>query len=133
MDRTILCIDDNELLLRVYKRMLEAHGYKALLASNGWEGLEILKHRPVDCVILDYHMPGMDGPAVIRRMRRRQDPQPVILVSGANPSPEILEQVEAFVAKTDVLSELLECVDSVIRDGEKGKEPRASAFQQLAT
>jgi CheY-like chemotaxis protein len=131
MDGTILCIDDNQLLLRVYKEILEDHGYKAVLASNGWEGLEILKNRPIDCVILDYHMPGMDGPAVIRRMRRRQDSQPVILVSGSDPPPELLEQVEGFVEKSNLLPELLECIDSTI--GEGGKGPSDPAFQQVAT
>jgi CheY-like chemotaxis protein len=130
MDRAILCIDDNQLLLRLYKKMLEEHGYESILASNGWEGLELLKSRPVDCVILDYHMPGMDGSAVIRRMRCRQDLQPVILVSTSHPPPEILEKVGAFVEKgANLFSELLECVESVIAEGRK--RPSEPALRQL--
>ena len=130
MDKAILCIDDNQALLGVYKKMLQDRGYKVLLASNGWEGLEILQQQPVDCVILDYQMPGMNGPAVIRRMRRRKDPQPVILVSASNPPPDILEKVEAFVEKNKLFSELLECVESVMAGGRK--RPTEPPLQQLA-
>jgi CheY-like chemotaxis protein len=131
MNRTILCIDDNQLLLRLYKELLADKGYKAVLASGGPEGLEILKRRAIDCVILDYHMPEMDGPAVIRYMRRHHNPPPIILVSGSDPPSEIIEQVEAFVRKTDLVPQLLESVDSVIGDGEQ--EPREPILQQLET
>jgi CheY-like chemotaxis protein len=129
MNKTILCIDDSQLLLMVYKQMLTNYGYKAILASSGSEGLDILKHRAIDCVILDYHMPRMDGSAVIRCMRQLRNPPPIILVSGSDPPPEIIEQVEAFVGKTDLVPQLLESIDSVI--GDREKHPKEPAPQQL--
>jgi hypothetical protein len=53
------------------------------------------------------------------------------LVSGSDPPSEIIEQVEAFVRKTDLVPQLLESVDSVIGDGEQ--EPREPVLQQLET
>ncbi len=75
MNKTVLCIDDSQMLLMVYKQMLADYGYKVLLASSGSEGLKILKHRAIDCIVLDYHMPEMDGPSVIQGRRRLRNPR----------------------------------------------------------
>ncbi len=119
MPKTILCIDDTPQILSLYKSLFEGHGYKAVLASNGRDGLEFMKHHHVDCVILDYQMPEMDGAAVVRSMREHQAPPPVIIVSGSDLPRELRQQVEAFVEKPMQAEQLLECVDEVT-----GCEPR---------
>jgi CheY-like chemotaxis protein len=112
--KTILCIDDNPLLLRASGKLLEENGYKVLLASNGRDGLELIKSDSVDCVILDYQMPGMSGAAVVEHMASLESPQPVILVSGLDPPLELLEQVDGFLAKPFLAEDLLECIDDVM-------------------
>jgi CheY-like chemotaxis protein len=124
MDKTILCIDDTPLILSLYKRLFEEHGYKVALASNGQDGLEFMKRHLVDCVILDYQMPGMDGAAVVRHMRQHHAPPPVILVSGADPPRRLREQVEAFIEKPMRGSQLLECVEEVIACEEREHDER---------
>jgi CheY-like chemotaxis protein len=114
VNRTILCIDDAPELLLLYKRLFEGHGYQVVLASNGHDGLESMKRSRVDCVILDYQMPGMNGAAVLRSMRHSKAPPPVILVSGSDLPRELREQVEAFIQKPTPISELLECVEAAI-------------------
>lgn len=122
MDKTILCIDDTPQVLSLYQRLFEDHGYKVILASNGRDGLEFMKRHPVDCVILDYQMPGMDGAAVVRYMRQHHAPPPVVLVSGSDIPRELRQQVEAFVEKPPRVSQLLECVENVIASEEKEDE-----------
>jgi CheY-like chemotaxis protein len=114
MNRTILCIDDADPVLQLYGRLFEEHGYKVILASNGWEGLDALKHHKFDCVILDYEMPGMNGAAVVKQLGFLGAAPPVILVSGSDPPRELRAQVEAFIAKPMRVTQLLECVEGVI-------------------
>lgn len=59
---TTLFIDDNDLNREVTKKMLEADGIKVFLASNGYEGLEILKkEEKINFILLDVNMPILDG------------------------------------------------------------------------
>jgi CheY-like chemotaxis protein len=113
MGKTILCIDDTPQILLFYKGLFEDQGYKVLLASTGREGLEFMKCHHVDCVILDYQMPEMDGAAVVRYMRQHQAPPPVILVSASDLPRELRQQVEAYVEKPMRAKRLLECVAEV--------------------
>jgi DNA-binding response OmpR family regulator len=110
VSKTVLCIDDSPQVLFLYKRLFEDQGYNVVLAANGRDGLESMRRFSVDCVILDYQMPEMDGAQVLRSMRHSKAPPPVILVSGSDPPRELREQVEAVIEKSTPISELLECV-----------------------
>lgn len=66
----LLCIEDDETLLDCLKSLLERHGYCVLAASSGRGGLEILTAHAVDLVVLDYAMPGMNGPQVASAIKR---------------------------------------------------------------
>ncbi|MGC1451811.1 MAG: response regulator [Candidatus Sulfotelmatobacter sp.] len=114
MNKTILCIDDADPVLQLYGRVFEEQGYKVILASNGWDGLEVLKHREVDCVILDYEMPGMNGAAVVKQLGLLGAAPPVVLISGSDPPWELRARVGAFIAKPMRVAQLLECVEGVI-------------------
>ncbi len=61
---TILLVEDNEDVLELAQTVIESHGYKALLARNGEEGLAVLKEsgNQVDLLLTDVVMPGLDGP-----------------------------------------------------------------------
>ena len=60
---TILVVDDEESMQELGRELLEEHGYKVLIASNGPEAIEIYRSQPqiIKLVILDLVMPGMDG------------------------------------------------------------------------
>jgi two-component system, cell cycle sensor histidine kinase and response regulator CckA len=60
---TVLIVDDEESMQELGRELLEEHGYKVLIASNGPEALEIYRNQPqvIKVVILDLVMPGMDG------------------------------------------------------------------------
>ena len=114
MNKTILCIDDDDPVLQLYGRIFEEQGDKVILASNAWDGLDALKHGEVDCVILDYEMPGMNGAAVVKQLAFLGAAPPVILVSGSDPPLELRARVGAFIAKPMRVAQLLGCVADVI-------------------
>jgi CheY-like chemotaxis protein len=59
--QVILLVDDERDHLIITKRFLESRGYNCLCAERGWEALQILGDHAVDLILLDLHMPGMDG------------------------------------------------------------------------
>ena len=84
-DASILLVDDYEFIRTILERMLQQLGYQNLrMAADGVDALHLLRTRPVDLVITDYHIPEMDGIGLFQSMQ--QDPVlakiPVLLISG---------------------------------------------------
>ncbi len=89
---TILCIDDDPLLLQLCRELLEADGYRVRTAPDGQAGLEVAQQARPDLILLDVVMPGMDGLEVCRSLRA--DPRlggiPVILLTAYHtPNPAV--------------------------------------------
>jgi two-component sensor histidine kinase len=80
--RPLLYIDDDEGLCRLVKRDLDRNGYTVDYALDGTAGLERASSSGYDAVILDHHMPGRDGLAILDELRKLPDPPPVIYVTG---------------------------------------------------
>jgi CheY-like chemotaxis protein len=57
----ILLVDDEQDHLIITRRFLEAQGYACICVDRGWEALRVLSEGKVDLILLDLHMPGMDG------------------------------------------------------------------------
>lgn len=82
----ILIVDDHEINRRALRVMLEALGAEIAEAAGGLDALTELQRRPFDLVILDMHMPVMDGPETARRLRALPGPNrdtPLIAATGA--------------------------------------------------
>jgi DNA-binding response OmpR family regulator len=80
----ILLVEDSVPLLRNAAFLLEIAGYKVLTATNGREGVGILRHQRPDLIVSDIEMPEMDGYQLLQAVRadRRWRAIPFILVSG---------------------------------------------------
>lgn len=65
----LLIIEDDEIVARTIERSLRGNDFCMTIASSGVEGLKIARRQPLDLVILDIVMPGMDGYTVCREMR----------------------------------------------------------------
>lgn len=65
---TVLVIDDEFGIAEVIEMALEDEGHRVIAAVNGEQGLERLAEAAVDLVLLDYMMPILDGPGVLRAM-----------------------------------------------------------------
>ncbi|MBV8675361.1 MAG: response regulator [Acidobacteriaceae bacterium] len=121
----ILCIDDEALGLKIRKAVLEKEGYRVLTALDGSSGLTLFTEEPVEGVILDYYMPGMDGGKVAVAMRKQRPDVPILLLSAyVNLPVDVLEMVDFTVLKGEGPAELLVKVRRMLdqRQRETGSE-----------
>jgi two-component system sensor histidine kinase RpfC len=79
--RLLLCDDSPVERLALAHCLRRAH-YEVDEAADGQSALHHLKHRPVDLLVLDLHMPGLDGFDVLRYLQEHRPGLPVILLSG---------------------------------------------------
>ena len=104
----VLCIDDERIGLRVRKLLLEGAGYEVLTAPDGPSGLASFDAHPVEAVLLDFSMPGMDGGEVAAQMRSRKPEVPILLLSAYVGLPaEIDVLVDGYLTKADDAGTLL--------------------------
>lgn len=78
----ILVVDDEPAIRRFLRTALSAQDYRIEEADDGEGALEFLKRNPVDLVILDLGLPGMDGLEVVRRLRDQGGTTPIIILSS---------------------------------------------------
>jgi CheY-like chemotaxis protein len=105
--QTILCIDDDEAILRYEKLLLQRSGYAVLTAASAQQGLSLVTMCKCDAVLLDYEMPEMNGHEVAFEIRQIQPQLPIILLSGSDVPTHVLPLVDAFVPKLEANRELL--------------------------
>jgi two-component system, OmpR family, response regulator len=77
----ILIVDDDQRLFELLSSYLAQNDVKARSAGDGHTALRLLESSPVDAVLLDVMMPGMDGLAVLRKIREKSD-VPVIMLTA---------------------------------------------------
>src|ERR1044071_4613561 len=95
---SVLYIDDDPGLRRLVEKALTRHGFSVHFATNGDEGLELLKSQHFDVVTVDHYMPGKDGLATLEAVRELADPPPVIYVTGADESRIAVAALKAGAA-----------------------------------
>jgi len=82
MEMKMMLVDDEERFLSTTKKLLAKKGYDVLTATSGGEALEKLRSSNVHVVILDVKMPGMDGIAALREIKRQFPTIEVIMLTG---------------------------------------------------
>ena len=78
----MMLVDDEKRFLETTKKLLSRSGYAVLTATGGAEALEKLESQIVHVVVLDVKMPGMDGIATLKEIKRRYPLVEVIMLTG---------------------------------------------------
>lgn len=83
MSKSVLIVDDEELLREVFRESFEDHGFQVDEAGNGEEGLKKMNETKYDLVLSDIRMPVCNGIDMYRKMQETGfDELPVILITG---------------------------------------------------
>ena len=114
----ILVVDDDHLVIKAVRRILEHEGYTVVAATNGTDAIQSTKADAPDLVILDIIMPGTDGFTVYRSLRELHD-IPVIMLSGIDDISTkvkcLNEGADDYLTKPFSFDELIARVRSVLR------------------
>jgi two-component system cell cycle response regulator DivK len=84
MKKTVLIVEDNELNMKLFNDLLEAHGYRTLKTSHGIEAMELARaHRP-DLILMDIQLPEVSGLEVTRWLKADEELKsiPVIAITA---------------------------------------------------
>ena len=114
----ILLVEDEDPVRMVAERALVRAGYEVTTARDGEEGLELVEQGgQFDMVVSDVVMPGMDGPAMVREIRKRVPAMPVLFMSGYA-EEQLREQIGiddvAFLPKPFSVQQISERVGEVL-------------------
>ena len=115
----VLVVDDAAPLAEQYAYDLRRMGgYEVLTAPDGTKALELIAGAPVDCVILDLEMPGMDGFEVLRVLERKGIPVPVIVYTGTGNYERCVQAVRlgayGFVDKAEPVARVVQEIESAL-------------------
>jgi len=119
--KTIFVIDDEELIIKVIKDILEPEGYNVESAINAEEALEKLKISVPDLVLIDFILPGMSGRELCEKLRadiKLKDTK-IAFITGVSMIPSGMKELEKlnvsdFIKKPFQYKDLIERVKKMI-------------------
>src|SRR6188472_3276247 len=91
----VLVVDDEPAVRQALERALAAEGHEVTVAEDGHAALDRLVDQPVDAVVLDVAMPGLDGLEVCRRLRSAGDRTPVLMLTARDAVDDRVAGLEA--------------------------------------
>jgi two-component system nitrogen regulation response regulator NtrX len=123
----VLVVDDVPAMAEQYAYDLTRVGsYQTVVAAGGNEALDVLAREPIDCVVLDLEMPGMDGFEVLRRLQQRGVDTPVIVYTGTGNYDRCVQAVQlgayGFVDKAEPIERVVQEIEHAVARGRLVKE-----------
>lgn len=119
MGQMVLVVDDSGLNLRVAMNILKEH-FEVSCANSGPAAFDVLKKRIPDLILLDYHMPGMDGFEVIEKLKETEEYKdiPIIMLTADNDRDTEVRGFQAgvmdFIAKPFVNEIMVQRVGRIL-------------------
>jgi len=125
MKPTILVVDDEQGARESLEVILEDN-YQVLTVESGQEALETLKKTPVDVILLDVHMPEMDGLETLRKIKEQDEEIDVIMISALNLARKAVDSIKSgaydYITKPFEPEDILSSVSRVISKQRLHKE-----------
>jgi DNA-binding NtrC family response regulator len=126
VDSTVLVVDDDPAVGVVLRALLEQAGFEALHERSGEAALERLGSAPVDLVVTDLRMPGMDGIELLRRVVRSSPEIPIIMLTAHGTVSTAVEAMKLgaadFILKPFEREEVLEAVRRALQSTQQARE-----------
>jgi two-component system response regulator RegX3 len=123
--KTILFVDDHEVLARLSCDILEMNGYRAISAYSGLDALAKFDAGEIDLVVTDFRMDGMNGEELAKHLRARRSNVPVIIVTGYGKLDQIKDMI--VLSKDNLFPDLLEKIRHILGEGEPQSDEVAHA------
>ena len=121
MTKTILIVEDEQVLASLLKRKLSRRGYRSIIAADGREGLKKIKEIRPDLILLDIVMPKMSGFEVMEAKQKIEEIKdiPIIIISNSGQPVEISRAqklgAEDWIVKTNFdPGEVIEKVEKIL-------------------
>ncbi|UJW31579.1 response regulator transcription factor [Saccharothrix sp. AJ9571] len=115
---SVLLVEDDERIREALGLSLADHGFEVVEAGSGEQALSVVESTPVDVVLLDLMLPGIDGMDVCRSLRSRGD-LPIIMVTARTDTRDVIDGLEAgaddYVTKPLVAGELAARIRALLR------------------
>lgn len=116
----ILIVDDEPQILEVLQRALTAQGFEVVVATDGMAGLHLARTQPFALIILDLHLPRLDGHAICKMLKsdQRYKQIPVLMLTASVEAEDrewaLKSGAEAFANKPFDLQEILTTIRSLL-------------------
>ena len=111
----VLVVDDDPAILETVAQILRVEGYPVRTATNGREALEVMEEQRVGLVVLDMHMPILDGWGLAQELKTRGLDPPVLVMTASRDARQAAADIQAdgFLGKPFELDALLEKVEEL--------------------
>ncbi len=120
--RRVLIIEDNDLNLKLFKDLLEAHGYQTIETKDGARALDLIIEASPDLVLLDIQLPNVSGIDIIKQIRGNEQTKeiPVIAVTAFamhDDEERIIDAgCQAYVSKPISIISFVELIQKYLAD-----------------
>jgi DNA-binding response OmpR family regulator len=119
----VLVVDDEPIVLKSCRMVLEAEGFEVTVAGSVQEALAAIEGQAPGLLLVDVKMPVLDGMYLMRQVREKRPGMPIIVMSGYSTRETIREALElgaaTFIAKPFTPDELSATVRSILKSREK--------------
>ncbi|MDX8045031.1 response regulator [Gracilibacillus sp. S3-1-1] len=99
MEKTVLVVDDQIGIRLLLEEVIQQEGYKVEVAVNGKEALDKVQNNQPDMMMLDYKLPIIDGPNLVKQLEEQNRMIPTIIMSGLPDKAEVEMKKFASVKK----------------------------------
>ena len=123
----VLLIEDDKRIAGLVERGLKVDGHRVSVSHNGADGAEMMLEGGYDAALLDILLPGMDGFAVLEKVRSRRCNTPILVLTAVDAVPKVLEAFDLgaddYLVKPFLLEILLARVSAIARRGQSATPP----------